>query len=53
MVGEILLCVVQVLLEVHNTHAYCAFFARAREAIVAGRFEEFRRRFSKRRRSTL
>ena len=45
------LLVSQVLLEVHNTHAYCAFFAGARVAIVAGEFEEYRQRFSERRRS--
>ncbi|XP_017980821.1 PREDICTED: queuine tRNA-ribosyltransferase subunit qtrtd1 [Theobroma cacao] len=35
----------QILLEIHNTHHFLGFFRSIREAIKAGRFEEFRKKF--------
>ncbi|KAL5559841.1 hypothetical protein UlMin_036052 [Ulmus minor] len=35
----------QILLEIHNTHHYLTFFKSMREAIKAGEFEQFRRKF--------
>ncbi|KAH1065036.1 hypothetical protein J1N35_030023 [Gossypium stocksii] len=38
----------QILLEIHNTHHFLGFFRLIREAINAGRFEEFRKEFVQR-----
>lgn len=38
----------QILLEIHNTHHFLGFFRLIRDAINAGRFEEFRREFVQR-----
>ncbi|KAK6937382.1 tRNA-guanine(15) transglycosylase-like [Dillenia turbinata] len=43
----------QILLEIHNTHHYLAFFRKIREAIKAGEFEEFHAMFVKNRREHL
>eukprot|EP00887_Chlorella_sp_A99_P007224 scaffold2.g7224.t1 len=43
----------QVLLEVHNTHHYLAFFAAIRESIAAGAFAGFRQSFLERRQRLL
>ncbi|KAM7473026.1 hypothetical protein LguiA_011209 [Lonicera macranthoides] len=43
----------QILLEIHNTHHYLAFFRAIREAIREGKFEEFRCEFIERRRAHL
>ncbi|GAA0157558.1 hypothetical protein Leryth_023230 [Lithospermum erythrorhizon] len=43
----------QTLLEIHNTHHFLGFFRSIREAINAGKFEEFRQNFVERRRDNL
>ncbi|KAH7524876.1 hypothetical protein FEM48_Zijuj06G0165700 [Ziziphus jujuba var. spinosa] len=43
----------QILLEIHNTHHYLKFFSSIREAIKAGEFEQFRKRFIESRRDHL
>ncbi|KAB1210932.1 Queuine tRNA-ribosyltransferase subunit QTRTD1 [Morella rubra] len=43
----------QILLEIHNTHHYLGFFRAIREAVKAGRFEQFRQQFVKSRRDHL
>ncbi|KAG4400103.1 hypothetical protein AAZX31_08G356700 [Glycine max] len=41
----------RILLEIHNTHHYLAFFLVIREAIKDGRFEKFRQTFIQSRRA--
>ncbi|EHA8591849.1 putative queuine tRNA-ribosyltransferase accessory subunit 2 [Cocos nucifera] len=41
----------QILLEIHNTHHYLAFFHSIREAIKGGKFDLFRQRFIEGRRA--
>ncbi|KAG2714116.1 hypothetical protein I3760_03G010800 [Carya illinoinensis] len=43
----------QILLEIHNTHHYLGFFRSIREAVKAGKFEQFRRQFLESRRDCL
>ncbi|XP_024973320.1 queuine tRNA-ribosyltransferase accessory subunit 2-like [Cynara cardunculus var. scolymus] len=43
----------QILLEIHNTHHYLAFFRLIREAITKGKFEQFRQNFIESRRDHL
>jgi queuine tRNA-ribosyltransferase subunit QTRTD1 len=40
---------IQVLLEIHNTHNYLAFFRDARDAISKGTFQRFQQAFLDRR----
>lgn len=43
----------QILLEIHNTHHYLAFFRLIREAIIEGKFEQLRQKFIESRRDHL
>ncbi|KAJ9559832.1 hypothetical protein OSB04_004992 [Centaurea solstitialis] len=43
----------QILLEIHNTHHYLAFFRLIREAITEGKFEQLRQKFIESRRDHL